>query len=237
MRLSLPTWSFALAALVALLPAPVRAEGEEPKYTPPPLLVRDQKVPGGIREATPEEIKAQAGGEHGEEGGLAFTGLKRWDLGIYTLIVFGLLIFILSKYAWPHIREGLEKREANIRSVLDEARREREQSMAAFAEAKKQLDAAAQQVKGMIDEARREADALKASEREVGSKEATAIVERAKREIDSDRAALIKDVYEQAVKLAALMSEKALRRSVSEADHRRLLDESIAELKDSAHKA
>jgi F-type H+-transporting ATPase subunit b len=239
MRLSLYTCSFALAALVALLPSPVRAEGEEPRHTAKPLLIRDEQ--GKLREATPEEINARASaGEHGDahgEGGLAFTGLKRWDLGIYTLIVFGLLIFILSKYAWPHIKEGLEKREANIRSVLDEARREREQSVAAFAEAKKQLDAAAQQVKGMIDEARREADALKATEREAGVKDAAAERDRAKRDANAERDAMIKDVYEKAVKLAALMSEKALRRSVSESDHRRLLDESIAELKDSAHKA
>ena len=37
---------------------------------------------------------------------------------------------------------------------------------------------------------------------------------------------MLKEIYEQAVKLAALMSEKALRRTVSVEDHRRLLDES-----------
>src|SRR5882757_3642634 len=63
-----------------------------------------------------------AGDAHGEKsGGLDFTGIKRYDLGIYTLIVFGLLLFILSKYAWPHIAEGLKKREAAIIGARDEA--------------------------------------------------------------------------------------------------------------------
>ncbi len=168
---------------------------------------------------------------HEEKGGLDFTGIKRWDLGIYTLVVFALLIAILSIFAWPSIKEGLEKRELNIRGALDEARKDREDAKLALVEAKKQLDAAALQVKGMLDEARRDADALKVSEREAGVKDAAAERDRAKREIDAAKDSALKEIYEQAVKLAALMSEKALRREVSTEDHRRLLDESIAELK------
>src|SRR6187549_3954264 len=68
-------------------------------------------------------VPALAADPHGgEKGGLDFTGIKRWDLGIYTLIVFGLLMFILAKFAWPLIKEGLEKREVNIRAALDEAK-------------------------------------------------------------------------------------------------------------------
>jgi F-type H+-transporting ATPase subunit b len=175
---------------------------------------------------------------HGEKkGGLDFTGIKRWDLGIYTLVVFGLLMFILTKYAWPHIKAGLEKREVNIRGALDEAKtvladakREREAAQAKLAET-------ALEVKAILDEARRDAEALRTDEREKGVKEAQAAKQAAERQIANDRDALLKDVYEQAVKLAALMSEKALQRAVSEADHRRLLDESIAELNRAANKA
>ena len=183
-------------------------------------------------------LPALAADAHGEKkGGLEFTGLKRWDLGIYTLIVFGLLMFLLSKYAWPHIKAGLEKREVNIRSALDEAKvvladakREREAAQV-------QLAAAAIQVRGIVEEARRDAEVLKAEQHDAGIKEAQAAKASAARQIAADKAALIKEVYEQAVKLAALMSEKALQRAVSDEDHRRLLDESIAELQRAANKA
>ena len=183
-------------------------------------------------------VPVLAADPHGEKkGGLDFTGLKRWDLGLYTLVVFGLLMFILTKYAWPHIKTGLEKRELNIRGALDEAktvladaRREREAAQA-------QLAATALQVKSMLDEARKDGEALRADEREKGVKEAQAAKQNAERQIALDRDALLKDLYEQAVKLAALMSEKALQRAVSDEDHRRLLDESIAELNQSANKA
>ena len=35
--------------------------------------------------------------------GLAFLDLHRYDLGIFTLIVFGLLMLILWRFAWPKI--------------------------------------------------------------------------------------------------------------------------------------
>ncbi|MCE9563714.1 MAG: hypothetical protein K8U57_16860 [Planctomycetes bacterium] len=179
--------------------------------------------------SVPAFASAPAGGE--EKGGLDFTGIKRWDLGIYTLIVFALLIAILSKFAWPAIKEGLEKREATIIGAQEEARRDRKEALEALVKAKAELDAAAAKAKDILDEARRDADALKVSEREVGVKEAAAERERARRETETNKAVMMKEVYEQAVKLASLMSEKALGRQISSDDHARLLDQSIAELK------
>ena len=48
-------------------------------------------------------------------------GLKRYDLGIYTLVVFGILILILGKFAWGPMMSGLDKREATLRKAHDDA--------------------------------------------------------------------------------------------------------------------
>jgi len=234
MRFSLTCRLFVFAALavpVLATPAFAAKAGEEKTkdaHAHPALYVKQGSsyVPANER-----QIEEAA---HGEKGGLDFTAIKRWDLGIYTLVVFALLLAILSKFAWPAIKEGLEKREVNIRGALDEARKDREDAKAALVEAKKQLDAAATQVKAMLDEARRDADALKVTEREAGVKEAAAERERARRETEATKAVMMKEVYEQAVKLAALMSEKALGRQVTLEDHKRLLDDSISELKGSS---
>ena len=85
----------------------------------------------------------------------------------------------------------------------------------------------------MLDEARRDADALRAERaRGRGRRTPQAERERAKREIERREG---RDPARRSTsrpsKLAALMSEKALARQVSVEDHRRLLDESLAELK------
>jgi len=109
------------------------------------------------------EVEHRGEGAHKSEGGhnmrpdgehedkLAFTGYKRWDLGVYTIVVFVLLILILSKFAWPHITEGLAKREATIRTAQEEAKQDRITAEKQLAEAKRKLDDAAAQAKAIVD--------------------------------------------------------------------------------------
>jgi F-type H+-transporting ATPase subunit b len=216
----------AAAAAAAAKATDVKGKGDDHA---PAFYVKEGDT---YRRATDAEVKAAGGGAeaHGE-GGLAFTGIKRYDLGIYTLLVFLILVVILWKFAWPHISEGLQKREDNIRSALDQAKQGQVEATALLAQAKRELDETAAKVKGMLDEARRDADALRADQREAGVKDAQTERERAKREIEAAKDVALKDIYEQSVRLAALMSEKALRRKVSPEDHRRLLDEALADLK------
>ncbi len=210
MRLAIPGRLFVLAAIAVLV------------FAVPALAAGD----------------AHAGGEKGGMlDKLDFTGIKRYDLGIYTLIVFGLLMFVLSKFAWPHIKSGLEKRESTILSALDQAKAERTEAAELLAKAKKELDETATKVRAMLDEARRDADALKAAKTEEGEKEAQATKERAKRDVELERASLEKDVQQQAVELAVLIATKALRQQVSIENQGRLLDESIAELASNANRA
>ena len=46
---------------------------------------------------------------------------RRLDLGIWTMVVFLLLLFVLGKFAWKPMLEGLEQREEAIHAALEEA--------------------------------------------------------------------------------------------------------------------
>jgi len=170
------------------------------------------------------------GGEHKSSGG-DFIDIHRYDLGIYTLLVFGILFVILAKYAWGPFTEGLRKREESLKSAWQAA----EQTKREAEEVRKKLQAefaqANDKIRAMLEEARRDADELRAKERETGSKEAAAERERARREIDAAKDAALKEIYQESVQLAALMSSKALRRNMSADDHSRLVEEALAELK------
>jgi len=221
---------FALAVLSALaLSAPAFAAKEEKggKNEPKPELFA--KDGDKYRPATEDEIK-KAGHDDHKSGGLDFTGIKRYDLGIYTLVVFGALVFIITKFAWPHIKSGLEKREASIGGALAEAKRDREEAEARLADAKKQLAEAAMQAKAIVDEARRDAESLKVAKLEEGAVEAQAIKARAEHELGLERDSLLKEVNQQAVELASLIATKAIRQQVSIDKHSQLVNESIAEL-------
>jgi F-type H+-transporting ATPase subunit b len=186
-------------------------------------------------------LAADAHGSEGKGGGILdkmeFTGIKRWDLGLYTLIVFGILMFVLSKFAWPHIRVGLEAREAKIIGALEQAKKDQTEAAELLARAKKEIDATAAKVRDLLDEARKDAEVLKAAKMEEGARDAQAERERARKEADADRTALAKDVQQQAVELAVLIAAKAIGQQLTIDHQGRLLDESIAELKQNANRA
>ena len=183
-----------------------------------------------------------AGGGEGKPVGLAdgkgaFIDIHRYDLGIYTLIVFGLLFFILAKFAWTPFTDGLRKREQGLLDLKTQAAADRTAAADLKTTLERQMTETRDQVRAMLDAARRDADASRAQGLADGAKDATAERERAKREIDAAKDVALNDIYKQAVELATLLSAKTLSRQISADDHTRLVDESLAELKQAAKTA
>ena len=48
---------------------------------------------------------------------------------IVTLVVFGIVVYILGKHAWPPLLKTLDDRERSIRTAIEDARREREEAV------------------------------------------------------------------------------------------------------------
>ncbi len=190
--------------------------------------------------AAPTAAETTAGETHAgekKEGGLSFLALERYDLGIFTLIVFGLLCFILMRFAWPKISEGLAKREAAITAARDEAIQSKHDAETIREQLKAEFAVAQDKIRAMMDEARRDADALRIKEKEAGTTEATAERKRALADIETAKQHALAEIQNQAIQLASLMSTKAVRRSITAEDHSRLLNESLAELKNTVTKA
>jgi len=154
-----------------------------------------------------------------------------------TLIVFVLLLVILYVAAWGPIMKGLDKREQLIASARDEAIKAKAAAEEMQQKLQGEFAVAQEKIREMMDEARRDADALKLTEKSVGVKEAQVERERAKREIEVAKDQAISELHQQAVKLATLISTKAVKRSVTEADHQRFVDEALAELTTTVTKA
>jgi F-type H+-transporting ATPase subunit b len=162
--------------------------------------------------------------------GSIFDLPDRWDLSIYTLIVFVLLLLILGKFAWPAIMSGIQAREDLILNARDEAVKAHQEADVIRAELAAKMLAAHDDIRKLIEEARRDADKLRAVEREAGQKDAAAERERAVRDIRAAKEQAMAELQRKSVQLAALMAGKAIRREVTVHDQARLIDESLAEL-------
>lgn len=163
----------------------------------------------------------------GDEGG---PSLFAGDIGnlIWTLVIFLAVLWVLGKYAWGPILEGLQGREKFITDSLDQARQQRDEAKALLEEYEEKLAAAREETEAILDEARRDADALRTREEERAKDEAEKLLARARREIDIARDTAVKDLYAKATLLATDGASRILERELDAADHDRLIQESIA---------
>lgn len=153
------------------------------------------------------------------------------DLGVWTLVIFGLLFFVLSRLAWPKMISGLQKREHSIRSALDEAEKARGEAKSLMSTLEQERSEAAAKVKAMIDEAKKDAqttaDDLLAKARADISDER----ERLRREIQVEVDQAMQSLWSKTATLATQVAGKAIRKQFDGDQHRRLIDEAVDELR------
>ena len=173
-------------------------------------------------------LAAPALASEGSEPGGVFAG----DIGnaLWTLVIFGLVVFVLGKYAWKPILAGLQQRERFIHDALASAKRDRDEAEARLRDYTEKLTAARAEATGIVDEARRDAEAVKRRIEEEARDEAGKIIERVKREIAIAQQTAVKDLYAVAAKLTTDVAAKILAREIRPVDHERLIRDSIAEL-------
>ncbi len=154
----------------------------------------------------------------------------KWDLSLWTLVVFGLLYFVLRKWAWKPMLEGLQKREENIRSAVEEAQRARDEAQRLRDQLQREVDKAHEKVRDILDQARRDAQHMTEEMVAKARAEIQADRDRLRREIETARDQALQDLWNRTAQLATMISAKAIRRQLTPEDHRRLVDEALAEL-------
>lgn len=150
-------------------------------------------------------------------------------LMIWTVVVFLLTLLILKKFVFGPVGEAIEKRRSSISASIEEAESSRD-------EAVRLLD----EYKAKLAEARREADELREAGRREGERQKTDIVGQAQEQrerivsdtqtqIDAQAQAAVAGIRDDVVVLALTAAEKVTRKSLSDDDHRALVEEALAD--------
>jgi F-type H+-transporting ATPase subunit b len=151
-----------------------------------------------------------------------FSSLIFWEV-----VSFGILLFLLYKYAFPGILSALEEREKKIRDSLDQAERHRSEAERTLKNYEAKLAAASQEAEGILSAAKERAQRLMEENEQRLTAEAERIKGDATREIDHERRKAIGEIRTQTTELALMVAEKVVQRSLTDADHRRLADEAL----------
>ncbi|MEK6796989.1 MAG: F0F1 ATP synthase subunit B [Spirochaetota bacterium] len=159
--------------------------------------------------------------------------LLRVDPGLmlWTWITFGIVLFILVKFAWKPIIGGLDARANKIRDDLALAEKAKNDALTALNDYKKKLDEGRSEARTIIEHARTEANHL----REQMLSEATAQLEdhrkKALVEIDKAKEESVLAVREEIVTVSTMIAGKILEKEVSREVNRTLVDDFVKKMK------
>jgi F-type H+-transporting ATPase subunit b len=154
----------------------------------------------------------------------------RFDLTLWSIVVFVILFLVLRRLAWGPILEGLKKREATIEGAIEEANKARAEMAKQQAEFQRQLAEANQQIPRLLAEARKAAEQLKEEMRAQAAADINTERQRLRREIEVAKDQALQEIWNQAANLATVISAQAIRRALTPDDHRRLVDDALREI-------
>jgi F-type H+-transporting ATPase subunit b len=155
-------------------------------------------------------------------------------LMIWTLLLFGISLYVLYKVAFPRITEALDRRQHAIEESIDAAERTRHEADELLAEYRERLAQARGQADEIIDRARRAADAHERDSSEQAVARREQLMEQTRREIEAETRRAIQEIRGEVADLTVMATEKVTRKTLSEEDQERLVQEALGELDFSA---
>jgi F-type H+-transporting ATPase subunit b len=173
-------------------------------------------------------LAAEAAG--GEEGGGSFLVSPGLGLMIWTLLLFGFTMWVLSKLAFPKIQEALDKRAKTIAESIDAAERQRRESDELLAEYRGRLAEAREQADDIMARARKAAETAEAEAAAAGKERREELVSAAKRDIEAETRRSLEQIRQEVADLTVLATEKVTRKSLSPDDQRRLVEDALSEV-------
>lgn len=168
-------------------------------------------------------VLAEAGGSGNLLGGLGIN----WPGFLSQAISFGIVLFILAKFAFPLIQRTLEKRTAIIQEGVENAERAKRELAEATANAERIIREARQQQQEIIAQAQKLADKERERIEEEARARAVQFEQQQVARIQQEAARARAEFSRLVVNLSIDAASKVISRSVDTTDNRRLVEEFV----------
>ena len=154
----------------------------------------------------------------------------QFNVMFWTLAIFAILYFLLSKFAFGPITAAVEAREAALEAALEAAKRDREAAAKLLAEHQAQIEAARGEAQKLIADGRGVAEKMRSDLLEQTRREQQDMLERARREIDSEKDRAIAQLRREAVDLALAGASKVIEQNLQSDKNRQLVETYLSSL-------
>jgi len=148
----------------------------------------------------------------------------------WSIVVFVILVVVLWKFVLKPVNNMISKRQDEIREKIDDADKKSLEASKYLEEQKKSIDKSRIEAKKIIDEGKEAARKIKEEIEGQASEKSKLMVEDALTEIRSEKDRSINEVKDEMVDIALSASQKMISKSLSEEDHKKLIEESLKDL-------
>src|SRR6187402_3296013 len=155
------------------------------------------------------------------------VGLLFW-----TFLIFVLFWMLVGKFAFRPIKDALKKREDDIQSALDEAKKAKEEMAQLNNDNQRLLNEAREERAKLLREAKVTGDQLISDARNKAKQEAQKIVTDAMQEIENQKNKAIVEVKNQVGQMSVDIAEKLIRQQMGQTqEQKNLVDKLVNEIK------
>ncbi len=154
--------------------------------------------------------------------------LPDFGLLVWTGLVFSLLLFLLAKFAWKPILNAVNTREQKITEALELAAQTKTEMEALKAENDQILKAARAERDEILKEAKEAANGMIEDAKGKAKDEAAKIVESARHNINSEKAAAMAEIKSHVANLSLEIAEKVVRQELISDDKQKALATQLA---------
>jgi len=151
-------------------------------------------------------------------------------LMIWTIVTFLIVLFVLRRYAFGPIQGIIDQRRDRIREALDEADKAREEARELRELTRKEREEAGAERTQLLDEARKQAADSARRAKEEADEDLQRRLEENQKAIEAENRRFREEIRRDVVELTLMAAEKVTRKSLDDADQKRLIDETIDEL-------
>jgi F-type H+-transporting ATPase subunit b len=163
-------------------------------------------------------------------GGGNFLVSPSIGLMIWTLLAFGITLYLLNKLAFPRIAAALDRRRVAIEESIDSARRAKQEADQLLEEYRARLREAREQADDIVARARKAGENLKDETKAEAAQQREQMLAAARRDIEHETRRALDELRKEVADLTVTATEKITRKSLDEEDHRRLIEEALSEV-------
>lgn len=154
-------------------------------------------------------------------------------LMVWTLITFGCLLLLLSRFTFKPLKRLMDEREQTIRGSLEEARKARDEARELLTRNEERLSQSRDEARRIINEGHKIVAQMKREAEERGRAEANQAVTQARTEIDREVQRSLTELKGTVANLSMRIARQVIKRELDETEHQKLADDFVERLKKS----